>query len=87
MTTFARARFEDDSLPIVECIYNRDLMVPVKTDQLFFVMSEEIHDKYEVDYNLGEMLIYSPKFEEDYGCMWVAQTIDFEFFELEGVTA
>lgn len=87
MTTFARARIDDDSLPIVECIYNRELMVPVKTDQLFFVMSEEIHDKFGIVYDHGEMLIYSPTFEEDYHCMWVAQTIDFDFFELQGVNA
>jgi hypothetical protein len=86
MTTFARARI-DDSLPIVECIYNRELMVPVKTDQLFFVMSEEVHEKFDVRSDLGEVLIYSPVFEEDYGCMWVGLSIDFEFLQLEGVNA
>lgn len=83
MTTFARPRLDEDEIPLVECIHNRELMVPVKDDQLFFVMSEEVHEKFDIDYDLGEMLIYSPRFEEDLGCMWVAQTIDFDFLELE----
>lgn len=82
MTTFARARITDEDLPIVDCIHNTELSVPVVDDQLFFVMSEEIHKKFGVDYELGEMLIYSPKFESDLSCMWIAQTIDFDFFEL-----
>lgn len=86
MTTFVRARIEDDLLPIVECIYNRDLMVPVKTDQLFFVMNEEIHEKFGVRSDLGEVLIYSPTFETDYQCMWVGLSIDFDFIELEALT-
>ena len=86
MTTFARARLNDYDLPIVDCVYNTDLSVPVKDDQLFFVMSEEVHQKFGVDYDNGEMLIYSPLFEKEMSCMWVAQTIDFDFFELEGIT-
>lgn len=86
MTTFARARITDESLPIVDCVYNTDLSVPVKDDQLFFVMSEEVHEKFGVDYDLGEMLIYSPRFEEDLHCMWIAQTIDFDFIEMEELT-
>lgn len=81
MTTLARPRLDD--IPLVECIHNRELMVPVKDDQLFFVMSEEIHEKFGIVYDHGEMLIYSPKFEQDYSCMWVAQTIDFDFLDLE----
>lgn len=87
MTTFARARIDEDSLPIVECIYNRELMVPVKTDQMFFVMSEDVHNKFGVRSDLGEVLIYSPLFEEDYQCMWVGLSVDFDMFELEEITA
>lgn len=83
MTTFAKARITDEDVPLVECVYNRDLMVPVLDDQLFFVMSEEIHEKFGIDYDCGEMLIYSPRFESDMTCMWVAQTIDFDFPTVE----
>ena len=86
MTTFARARITDYDLPIVDCVYNTDLSVPVKDDQLFFVMSEEVHQKFGIDSKHGEMLIYSPKFEEELSCMWIALQSDFELFELEGIT-
>lgn len=79
MTTFAKARINDHDLPIVDCVYNTDLSVPVKDDQLFFVMSEEIHRKFGVDPDLGEILIYSPKFESELSCMWIGQSIDFDF--------
>lgn len=87
MTTFARARITDEELPIVECIYNRELMVPVKTDQLFFVMSEEVNRKFDIDSKWGEMLIYSPQFEQELTCMWVAHQGDFDLLELEGAIA
>ncbi len=89
MTTFARARLDGPYLPMVECIHNRELMVPVKDRQLFFVMSEEIHEKFEVRSDLCEVLIDSPTFEEHYSCMWVGLSIDFNFIdmtELQGDT-
>ena len=81
MTTIARPRL--DEIPLVECVHNRELMVPIKEDQLFFVMSEDVNKKFGIDYDLGEMLIYSPKFEEHLACLWVAQTIDFDFLDLD----
>lgn len=81
MTTFAKLRAPEEGLAAVECIYNRDLDRYIDPDLLYFVMSEEVHEKFGVDYDLGEMLIYSPKFATDLGCMWVAQTIDFDFIE------
>ena len=82
MTTFARARITDHELPIVDCVYNRELSVPIKDDQLFFVMSEEVNKKFDVDSKYGEMLIYSPLFEKELSCMWVALQSDFDFLEL-----
>jgi len=81
MPTMARPRDLRDGLAIVDCVHNTELSVPVKEDQLFFVMSEDVHKKFGVDYDEGEMLIYSPKFEPQFSCMWIAQTIDFDFFE------
>jgi hypothetical protein len=46
-------------------------------------MSQEVNDKYGIGYDSGEMLIYHPDFgHPDHGedrCLWVAQTIDFDF--------
>jgi hypothetical protein len=81
MTLFARARLEPDEAISVDCIYNRELTAEVNTNNLFIVLSEDVREKYGIDYDLGEMLIYSPEFEPELGCMWVAQTIDFDFVE------
>lgn len=81
MTTFAKLRGPEEGLAMVECIHNRDLERPVDTDRLYIVLEEEVRQKYGIDYDLGEMLIYSPQFEPELSCMWVAQTIDFDFFE------
>jgi hypothetical protein len=53
----------------------------VDPELTYFVLSEEIREKFDIDYDLGEMLIYSPHFEPNMSCMWVAQTIDFDFTE------
>ncbi len=82
MTLFARARLDDpDEVIGVECVFNRELIADVDNTHLFFVLSEEVRKKFDIDYDLGEMLIYSPYFEPDLSCMWVAQTIDFDFVE------
>jgi len=82
VTLFAKPRIDDpDELIGVECISNRELHALVDNTHLFFVMSQEIHEKYGINSDLGEMLIYSPHFEPELSCMWVAQTIDFDFVE------
>jgi hypothetical protein len=81
MTTFAKLRAPETGLASVECIHNRDLERLVDPDLTYFVLSEEIREKFGIDYDDGEMLIYSPEFEPDMSCMWVAQTIDFDFTE------
>lgn len=81
MATFAMLREPEDGECMVECIYNRELEAEVPADMRFFVLSEEVHNKFGIDYDNGEMLIYSPEFMKDLSCAWVAQTIDFDFEE------
>lgn len=81
MTLLAKARLDPDEAIEVECIFNRELTSNIDSDQLFIVLSEDVRKKYDIDYDLGEMLIYSPYFEPELSCMWVAQTIDFDFVE------
>jgi hypothetical protein len=82
MTLLAKPRIEDpDEVIGVECVFNRERTADVDKDQLFFVLSEDVRKKFDIDYDLGEMLIYSPYFEPALSCMWVAQTIDFDFVE------
>lgn len=85
MAIFARLRDSEDGEATVECIYNREIEAPVDDSLLFIVMGEEVNKKFDIDYDSGEMLIYNPDFEPDYSCLWVAQTIDFEFVEIEGI--
>lgn len=80
MTTFARLREPEWGEAMVECIHNRAIERPVSTD-LFIVLEQEVRDKFGIRYDQGEMLIYNPKFEAEMSCMWVAQTIDFDFME------
>lgn len=82
MTQFVRRGRELDLPAMVECVYNRDLMVPVDTDELFFAMSKDVHEKFGVEFGKGEVLIYSPKFEPELTCMWIAQSADFDVLEL-----
>jgi len=81
MTLYARPRLYKDESIGVECVYNRDLEADISKDQMFFVLSEDVRKKFDIDYDLGEMLIYSPFFEPELSTMWVAQTIDFDFVE------
>lgn len=81
MTTFARLREPEAGIALVECSANRQMEKAVDPELLYFVLSEEVHEKLDVDYGDGEMLIYSPKFETELSCAWVAQTSDFDFFE------
>ena len=82
MTTFAKLREPEIGEAFAECVYNRDLEAEVDPTIRFMVMSEEVHDKFKVDFDDGEMLIYSPDFRKDLSCMWIVQTIDFDFTEL-----
>jgi hypothetical protein len=82
MTTFAKVREPEMGNVMAECIANRDLEVELDPTLRYIVMSEEVHDKFKVDYDSGEMLIYSPYFRKDLSCMWVVLTIDFDFTEL-----
>ena len=81
MTLFARPRLDEDGAISVECVYNRDLHAYISKDEMFFVLGEDVRKKFDIDYDLGEMLIYSPFFEPELTSMWVAQTIDFDFVE------
>lgn len=83
MTVFAVMRDPMLGSPELECVYNRELTTSIgRDDQRFIVMSEELHEKYGVDYDAGEVLLYAPDFRPDIECMWVGQTIDFDFSEL-----
>jgi hypothetical protein len=88
MASFAKLREPEKGNAYVECVHNRDIEHEASGDFLFFVMSDEVNKKFGIDYdNDGEMLIYHPDFgHPDMGddrCLWVAQTIDFDFFTLE----
>jgi len=86
MISFARVREPEKGNPFCECIHNRELEHEVNPELTYFVMSDDVHEKWGIDYENGEMLIYSPDFgHPDHGddrCLWVAQTIDFDFFAL-----
>jgi hypothetical protein len=81
MATFAKLRAPEEGLASVECIYNRDLEELVDGNLLFHVLSDEVCEKHDIDTQLGEILIYNPSFRSDMSCSWVAQSIDFDFFE------
>lgn len=80
-TLFARMRPQDDDIAMLECIYNRDFERMANPELLYIVLSDEISMKYGIDTELGELLVYSPHFEPELGCMWVAQSIDFDFLD------
>ena len=65
----------------VECIHNRELTRPVSDNHLFFLMGEEFDKKFGIDKRAGEVAIYSPSFEEEFGCAWVGQASDFQIME------
>lgn len=83
MTVMARLRDTELGNAVAECIYNRELEVEIDGGAYFFVLSPEVHEKFGIDYDKGEMLIYRPGFQPQYGCCWVAQTIDFDFTTME----
>jgi hypothetical protein len=89
MVTFAVVREPDQGNPTCECAHNRDIELEVDPSLTYFVMSDDVNEKYGIDYDDGEMLIYSPDFgHPDHGddrCLWVAQTIDFDFHGLDEV--
>lgn len=78
-TLFARMRPQGDDMAMLECIYNRDLERMADPDLLYIVLPDDVSEKYGIDTDLGEYLIYSPHFEPELSCMWVAQSIDFDF--------
>lgn len=67
----------DDGPVEVECIHNRDLVRTVDNKQLFFAFGEDFNKKFDIDSSIGELAVYSPDFETDLGCAWVAQASDF----------
>lgn len=81
MTTFARLRDPQEGLAAVECIHNRDLERWIDPSLTYLVMPEDVHEKYDIFYEHGEVLIYSPHFERELGCLWVGQSIDFDYFD------
>ena len=80
MTTFAVLRDPEVGATSLECIYNRTLTSDLDDGNMkFIVMSERVHELYEVDSDYGEVLLYSPHYRPDLSCMWVGQSIDFDY--------
>lgn len=62
----------------VECIHNREITRNITTNDLFFLMGDDFNRKFGIDTNIGEVAVYSPGFEKEFGCAWVGQQSDFE---------
>ena len=56
MISFARVREPEKGNPFCECIHNRELEHEVNPELTYFVMSDDVHEKWGIDYELGEML-------------------------------
>lgn len=90
MPTLARLNNPSHGVANIELAHNRDIDTYVETaDLAFFVLGEDAHKKHGVNYDHGEMLIYSPRFKPeiqgidlDHPTVWVAQTVDFDFSTL-----
>lgn len=76
MHKFVYPKVDDGSIE-VECIHNRELIRTVDSKQLFFAFGEDFNKKFGIDSRAGELAVYSPTFEEEFGCAWVAQASDF----------
>lgn len=76
------ARLKTNTQATVECIHNRDFEVEVEGPQLFFLMGDHYNKIMKVDKYLGEVAIYSPNFQPEYGCAWVGLASDFEIIEV-----
>ena len=76
MHKFVYLKVDDGSIE-VECIHNRELVRTVDSKQLFFAFGEDFNKKFDIDSRAGELAVYSPTFEEEFGCAWVAQASDF----------
>ena len=76
MHKFVYPKVGDGSIE-VECIHNRELVRTVDSKQLFFAFGEDFNKKFDIDSRAGELAVYSPTFEEEFGCAWVAQASDF----------
>lgn len=61
----------------LECIHNRDLVKTPEPKTLFYILSDEFHEKFGIDKSLGEVAVYSPNFEKELSCAWVGQKADF----------
>ena len=74
----------------LECAHNREIETFIGDPKMpFLVLSEDAHQKLGVDYDNGEVLIYSPHFKPevegynlDNAVPWIAQSIDLEFSSL-----
>lgn len=65
----------------VECIHNREVTRKIIDNNLFFLMGEDFNKKFEIDKVAGEVAVYSPSFEKDFGCAWIGQESDFQIME------
>lgn len=81
MATFAKLRDPQLGYTIVECVHNREVEEHLKSELLFHVLSDEVAERYGIDPQFGEILIYNPSFRPDLSCAWVAYSIDFDFYE------
>ena len=86
MPTFARLNSAEMGEASLECAHNRELEVSIgDPDILFFVLGGDTAKKYGVEEDLGEVLLYSPKFVPktetglDKATIWVGQSIDFDY--------
>lgn len=83
-TVFARLRAQEDGGASVTCLSNPDLEATVDTSEhLFIVIDGSIAEEQGIAYDGGLILIYSPDFTpDDLSAVWIAQSIDFDFFTL-----
>lgn len=86
MPTLARLNNPSHGAASVELAHNREIDAWIdNADIAFFVLSGEVAKKYGVEEDLGEVLIYSPRFQPnvetgiDHPTVWVGQSIDFDY--------
>lgn len=89
MPTLARLNNPSHGAASLEMAHNRDIDTWVDSaDIAFFVLSGEVAKKYGVEEDLGEVLLYSPRFVPnteanlDRPTTWVGQSIDFDYSTL-----
>lgn len=86
MPTLARLNNPSHGAASLEMSHNRDVSAWVETaDIMFFVIGGEMAKKHKVEEDLGEVLLYSPRFlpnteaNLDRPTTWVGQSIDFDY--------